>query len=451
MPFVTFTPGGNRSWRIAPLLAALTMLAAAPAVAQPRPGPAAATGGTPAATALPGDRIVAVINNEVISTGDVDNRARLFALSTGLRLAPEIINRIKPQIIRQLVDERLRMQEATRRKIVVPDQAIAAAIRDIEQRNNMPPGMLRTRLSVDGVGQRTLVSQIRAQLAWTQVLREQMGDRAVVTEADVDAQQRLLDQQVGKTEFRVGEIFIPIDDPAQTADAQRFAETVIAELRRGAPFPIVAAQFSQSQGALEGGDRGWVQSSQLDPAVAALVTQMPPGAISNPVKVAGGYAIVALIAKREIGRDIGTALTLRQAFFPFSSPLNPNAPSDHHKQVVEKARGIASSVQSCAQMEEVAKSGDPSRPVDPGEVRLESVSPPQFQAILAGLPVGRASQPLISQDGVAVIILCSKERKAMSTMSKADLQRYLINERVELLSRQMMRDLRRQASIQYRV
>ncbi len=448
MPSVTFAPGETWSRRIMPLLAALTILAGLqvpPAAAQPRPAATPHAAGAPAS--LPGDRI----NNDVISTGDVDNRARLFALSTGMRLSPEIIDRLKPQIVRQLVDERLRMQEATRRKIVVPDQAIAAAIRDIEQRNNMPPGMLRTRLSVDGVGQRTLVSQIRAQLAWTQVLREQMGDRAIVTEADVDTQQRLMDQQVGKTEFRVGEIFIPIDDPAQTADAQRFAETVIAELRRGAPFPIVAAQFSQSQGALEGGDRGWVQLSQLDPAVADLVTQMPLGAISNPVKVAGGYAIVTLLARREIGREIGTALTLRQAFFPFSAPLNPSGPTEHHKQVLERARGVSSTVRSCEQMVEIAKTGDPAHPVDPGEVRLESVSPPQFQAILASLPVGRPSQPLISPDGVAVIVLCSKERKAMSSMGKADLQRFLINERVELLSRQMMRDLRRQASIQFRV
>lgn len=461
MPSVKFAPCGYRPWRIVPLLAALTMLAAEPvppAAAQARsaapgvstPGGTTPGGAAPPAAALPGDRIVAVINSDVISTGDVENRARLFALSTGMRLSPDVISRLKPQIIRQLVDERLRMQEATRRKIVVPDQAIAAAIRDIEQRNNLPPGMLRTRLSVDGVGQRTLVSQLRAQLAWTQVLREQMGERAIVTEADVDSQQRLMDQQVGKTEFRVGEIFIPIDDPAQTSDAQRFAETVIAELRRGAPFQIVAAQFSQSQGALEGGDRGWVQLSQLDPAVGDLVTQMPQGAISNPVKVAGGYTIVTLFGRREVGREFGTALRLRQAFFPFSTPLNPSGPTDHHKQVLERARS-ATTVSSCEQMEAVAKTADPSRPVDPGEVRLESVSPPQFQAILAGLPVGRASQPLISQDGVAVMILCSKERKAMSAMSKADLQRFLINERIELLSRQMMRDLRRQASIQYRV
>jgi peptidyl-prolyl cis-trans isomerase SurA len=277
-----------------------------------------------------------------------------------------------------------------------------------------------------------------------------MGERAVVTEEDVAAQQRLLDQMVGKAEYRIGEIFIPIDDPAHTADAQRFAETVIQELRVGAPFPIVAAQFSQSQGALEGGDRGWVQLSQLDPAVADLATQMPPGAISNPVKVPGGYAIVQLMGRREIGKEAATALTLRQVFLPFSTPLNPQAPTDAQRQVLERAKAITNSVRSCEQMEEAAKVGDPSRPVDPGEVRLESVNPPQFQTLLANQPIGRATDPLVSPDGIVVIAVCSRERKVMSSMTKQDIQRFLLNERIELRSRQLLRDLRRQATIQIR-
>src|SRR6202020_138519 len=111
---------------------------------------------------------------------------------------------------------------------------------------------------------------------------------------DVAEQQKLTAQQIGQTEYRLGEIFIPVDDPANSADAQRFAETVITELRAGAAFPLVAAQFSQTQAALEGGELGWVQVNQLDPAVARIVTQMPVGAVSNPVRVPGGFSVVSL-------------------------------------------------------------------------------------------------------------------------------------------------------------
>ena len=170
----------------------------------------------------------------------------------------------------------------------MPDKAIADAIHDIEARNGLPAGALRQKLNAGGIGQRTLIDQLRTQLGWTQVLREQLGDQVKITDAEVAEQQRLLAQQVGKPEYRVGEIFIPVDDPAAAADAQRFAETVISELRAGAPFPVVAAQFSQNQTALQGGALGWVQPNQLDPEVARLVAEMPVGAISNPVKVPGG-------------------------------------------------------------------------------------------------------------------------------------------------------------------
>src|SRR5262249_60022018 len=134
---------------------------------------------------------------------------------------------------------------------------------------------------------RTLIDQIRTTIGWGQVVRDRLGEKATITDAEIAEQQRLQTQLVGKPEYRVGEIFIPVDDPAASADAQRFAETVIGELRRGAPFGVVAAQFSQNQTALQGGALGWVQPNQLDPEVARLITEMPVGAISNPVRVAG--------------------------------------------------------------------------------------------------------------------------------------------------------------------
>ncbi len=335
-----------------------------------------------AAVAVQSTRIVAVVNGDVISNIDVDNRARLFALSTGLPLTPDVLDRLKQQITRQLIDERLRMQEVQRRKIVIPDKAIAAAIHDIEARNGLPAGALRQKLAADGVSQRTLIDQIRTQLGWAQVLREQLGEQVKITDAEVAEQQRILAQQVGKPEYRVGEIFVPVEDPAAAADAQRFAETVITELRGGAAFPVVAAQFSQNQTALQGGELGWVQANQLDPEVARLVAEMPVGAISNPVKVPGGFSIVTLQGKREIGREVGTALSLRQVFLPFTSTLNPQAPTEQQKQALEKAQSISAPACTAAnRWSRPTKANNSPRPADPGEVRLEAVNP-------AGVPPG---------------------------------------------------------------
>jgi hypothetical protein len=127
------------------LLAATLLVSAplfcTPALARKRPQPIVppttpiTTGGTPEAT------IVAIVNGDVISASDVDARAMLFALSTGLPMTPEVINHLKPQVTRQLIDEKLRLQQIQRDKIVVSDAEIAAAISDIESRNrsSRPP------------------------------------------------------------------------------------------------------------------------------------------------------------------------------------------------------------------------------------------------------------------------------------------------------------------------
>ena len=282
-------------------------------------------------------------------------------------------------------------------------------------------------------------------------MRGLLADKLSVSNAEADEQIRLRSQLSGQQEYRIGEIFVPIDDPTNTADAQRFAETVIKELRRGAPFSLVAAQFSQNQSALEGGERGWVQANQMDAEVAALVTSMPIGAISNPVKVPGGFTIVTLQGKRAVGLDLATAVTVRQIFLPFATPLNPQAPTDQQRQTVEKAHSLSAGAHSCAEMETAAKgSNDANHPIDPGELRLEGMNPPQFRQLLATLPIGKASQPLVANDGVAVMMVCSREQKSMATQSRQDIQRQIANDRVELLSKQMLRDLRRTSNIDMR-
>jgi peptidyl-prolyl cis-trans isomerase SurA len=392
--------------------------------------------------------LVAVVNGSPITNIDVDNRARLFALSAGLPPNPSLLDRLKPQIVRQLIDERLRLQAVEKAHIVVPDKAIADAIGEIEKRNGMPPGALRQRLESSGVSFTTLVDQIRTQLGWTQLLRQTLGARATVSPAEVAARQRLMAQQTGQPEYHVAEIFIPIESAAGRADAQSFANTVISDLRAGAPFPVAAAQFSQSQTALAGGDLGWVQANQLDPAVAKIVTEMPPGAISNPIPVPGGLDIVTLEGKRTVGQDVHTVLSARQVFLPFTAPLNPTAPTPQQLQTLQQARQISATVKTCPQMEQVAVRDHSPRPADLGQIDLDHVQPPSFRAMLAGLQPGQTTKPVVAPDGIAVLIVCSKERKNLAQLTPAEIRTEILSQRVDLLSRQLQQDLRSQAQIE---
>jgi len=414
------------------------------------PAVAAVSVPTPAPATADAAKIVAIVNGDVISREDVDNRRRLFALSTGLPSSQDVLDHLTPQITRQLIDERLRLQEVQRRRIVVTDAEIAKAIGEVEARNGMPPGTLRARLSADNVEFRTLVDQMRVQIGWTRVLREVLGAQATVSPTDIAEQERLLKEQVGQSEYRVGEIFIPAETPSALSEAQKFADTVIQQLRAGAPFPVVAAQFSQSQTALQGGDLGWVQPSQLDPAELRVLAEMPVGAVSNPLRVPGGFSIVSLRGKREIGKDPGTVVTVRQAFFPFSVKLDPANPTDQQKQTLEAARRLSGSAKDCPAVEAAGKATGSNRPVNPGEIRLESVPGAGLRQVLSTLPVGTASQPLVAEDGILVVMVCTREDKNFGLPTKEELTDRILNDRVELASRQLMRDLQRRALLDVR-
>ncbi len=430
------------------LLAALLVSAplatrAATPVALTKPAPA------PATPAEPADGIVAVVNGEVITRADVDNRARLFALTTGQPIAADTLKRLRPQITRELIDDRLRMQEIQRRKIAVPDIDVAHAIGDIEQRNHLPPGGLQAKLSGQGVSPSTLIAQIRTQLGWTRVLRQELSERGRITEGEIAEQEKIFREQQGQPQYRLGEIFVAAEDPSHLNDAKRFADTVIQQLHAGAPFGIVAAEFSQSQTALEGGSLGWVRPDQLDPTVAGLVAQMPVGAISNPVRVAGGYDVVTLQEKRQVGSDLATVLTLRQSFYSFSTPLDPQNPTPEQRKALADGQALSKSAHSCADIEAAGRAAGSKRATDPGPVRLDRLSGP-MQSLLGGLPVGQASKALVTTDGILVVMVCARDQKNMAAMSHEDIANQLVAERVELASRQLQQDLKRRALIDQR-
>jgi peptidyl-prolyl cis-trans isomerase SurA len=437
---------------VVPLTALAQQSPPAPAAHGAKHAKPSAASNSPASANTDKSRIVAVVNGDVITAADVNDRRRLFALSTGLPVSQDVLDRLTPQVVRQLVDERLRLQEVQRRKIIIKDKEIADSIGDIEKQNHMQPGGLRKQLASDGVSILTLIDQLRVQLGWTRVLRDQLGTEAQITPAEVDEQLRLVKAQTGKPEYNVAEIFVPVEDPAREDEARRFANTVIEQLRKGAPFPVVAAQFSQSQTALQGGDLGWVEPNQVDPEVAHVIAQMPVGAVSNPIRVAGGYSIVTLRAKRQIGNDPATMLHLREISLPFTTPLDPANPTDQQRQQLEQAKKIIASVHDCTQMAHVAQTltGGNAPPLPEAQVRLENVNPPQFRSMLASLPDNKPSQPLVSRDGIAVVVICSREQRNLGLPSKQEIVQKLLSDRIELASRQLQENLHRRATIDIR-
>ncbi|WP_233553436.1 peptidylprolyl isomerase [Teichococcus wenyumeiae] len=433
-------PSMRRLLRGASRVLPLALLLAGPAVLAPMAWPEA--GQAVAQT----NRIIAVVNGDVVTANEITNRARLFALNSGMGANSEVLARLTPQVTRLLIDERLRMQEVQRRRILVGDDEVGEAVRDIESRNGLPQGGLAAQLRASGVEPRALYDQIRAQIGWSRLLRAMLGAQGEITPREVDDFVAAHKARTGEPEYLVSEIFIPVDEPGSEPEVRRFVDDVVGQLRRGVPFPAAATQFSQSQTALQGGDMGWVRPDEFDPAVASLLQRMPQGAIANPTRVPGGFQIVALRQKRETGREMATLVTLRQAFYPFTSALDPQNPTQQQRDAVERARTLQD--KSCATVEAAGRNG--SRPADPGAVRLDTMQPPQLRDLIAALPLGRGSQPIITPEGVMVIAVCTKEARNLAELTPDQARSQILRDRVELISRQLQRDLRRRATIEQR-
>jgi peptidyl-prolyl cis-trans isomerase SurA len=391
--------------------------------------------------------IAAVVNGQVITEDDVANRARLLALSSGMHATPDIVARLKPQITRELIDQTLQLQEINKRNVVVPESDIQTAIGHIEQGNNLPAGGLRARMQASGISFATLVSQIRTEIGWQSVLHQVLGPELQPTPGDIRAEKTALKDEIGTTQYHLSEIFIPVTDPANEATARNFAAAVIQQLRSGAPFPVVAAQFSQSQTALQGGDLGFVPLSQLDPSVAAVVVTMPTGAVSNPVRVPGGYEIVEMQGTHQVGTSTDTSLSIRQAFARYPAPISNGQVGPAQAAVINKLVQASHGVHSCADMAALNAQLGNVRPADPGPVDLAAVTPPAFQTILANLQPGQVSQPLVAQDGVSVVTVCSKQTNAVGLPSDDEITKVIIERRVELESQQLLDDLRHRSII----
>ncbi len=276
------------SWLV---LVALTALAAGPAAAQDTL------------------RIVALVNDEAITAIDLAARTQMLVASGQMQNTPEVQQRLRPQVLRALIDERLRQQAADREGIVVSQDRIDERMAQLAQSNNLSLGNFRTALAQNGIDPAWIEQQIRTEVAWSLLVSRKFRPGIIVTDEDIDNAQRQMRENQGTTQYRVAEIFLSIDDPNDTPAVQEAAQRLLEQLKQGANFGAVARQFSQAASAGNGGLLGWVAPSDLAPELAAAVETMAPGTVTGPIRSDGGLHIVALVDRRAAQAD---ALTREQ-------------------------------------------------------------------------------------------------------------------------------------------
>jgi peptidyl-prolyl cis-trans isomerase SurA len=392
-----------------------------------------------------GMTIAAVVNEEIITVFDVQSRIQLVIATSGLENTTDIQSRLLPQVIDALIEERLKMQEAARLKITTSQAELRGTVEQIEQRNNMPIGGFRAMLAEKGVDASALYNQIEADLGWTKVVRESLQPTVKVSEDEINAVLARVKANQGKEEFLVAEISLPVTSAAQDQVVREMATRLVLQARGGAPFPALAQQFSQSPTAALGGDLGWVVRGDMEPELDGTLMRMQPNQISDPVRTATGYHILALRDRRISGAaDPGMAIvTLSQIYLPTEGgrALNP--------QRLAELSSTISGLKSCDEMNKLAAELETpgSGPIPP---IYSGALPEKIRDVVYQTQIGQTSPP-IAVGGARLFLQVCMRREDNGMPSAQQIMSNLENDKLQNLARQRLRDLRRQALIDVRL
>ncbi len=398
-------------------------------------------------TALPSVvKATAIINGEVITQTDVDQRLALMAIANNAPIPANEIDRLRQQILSNLIDETLQIQAAKAEEIEISDADIDKTVARVAGNVKQTPDQMAAYLKTRGSSIKSIRRQILGEMAWRRLQSKKIESTVSVGEEEVKAVIDKLTKSKGTEEFRVGEIFISASS-ANEAQAATKAQQIYQALQQGGSFVGYARQMSEASTAAVGGDLGWVRPEQLPDELGNAIRQMRPGMVSAPIKLAGGYSIVAVQDMRKVlTADLrDSVLTLKQVTVSFPAGTT----RAQAEPLVARFAQAAQNIGGCGGAERIGSELN-AEVVQSDEVKMRDL-PPALQEMMMQMQVGQATRPFGSiEEGVRVLVLCGRDIADPSMPSFDQVYAQLNEERINLRSRRYLRDLRRDAIIDFR-
>ncbi|MEM8826555.1 MAG: peptidylprolyl isomerase [Pseudomonadota bacterium] len=389
----------------------------------------------------------AVVNGDVVTDTDVDQRLNLVLAANGNTIEEEERSRLRLQIMRNLIDEKLQIQESAENDIFITDDEVDNAYQRVAGNFNMEPTAFAAFLKERGTSRVAIRQQIHAELAWQRLLRRRVQPLVNVGDDEVESLMARMEASKGEDEFRIGELVL-FTTPETAAQTMTQAEQIVGQLRQGASFVAYSRQYSQSSTATLGGDLGWVRLEQLPPELQPIVAQLPEGQMTNPVQIPGAIVILALIDKRQVltANEDDAVLSLKQ----MNVVIPAGTGQAQAETLVANIRGGVETMRGCGDVETVASRLGAEVTVN-DNVRLGDL-PPQLKPIIGALQIGQSTPPFGSmEDGIKVLTMCGREDPQTASAPNFDnMFAELEERRVNMMARRYLRDLRRDAIIDYR-
>ncbi|HKY80431.1 MAG TPA: peptidylprolyl isomerase [Sphingobium sp.] len=391
-------------------------------------------------------KATAIVNGRIITGTDVDQRLALIITANGGKVSPEEKERLRVQVLRNLIDETLQIQEAAANDIRIDKAEVDQSYERVSANFRQSPTQFDQYLRQQGSSSASIKRQIEGELAWSRLLRRNIQPFVNVSEDEVKAFVDRMNAAKGSDEFRIGEIYLSAT-PENQAQIVANARNIIDQIKQGGSFAAYARQFSEASTAAVGGDLGWVRPAQLPDELAKAASEMQVGQIAGPIPVPGGVSLIYVMDKRKVltadPRD--ALLSLKQLSISFPAGTTKEQASARAASFAAQTKAI----KGCGEANELgSKMG--ADVVDNDNVKIRDL-PPQLQDILLGLQVGQSTPPFGSiNDGVRVLVVCGRDdASSAAAPNPQQIMAQLEEERVNKRARIYLRDLRRDAIIDY--
>jgi len=380
---------------------------------------------------LPLEGVATLVNDEPISYFDVRQRMLMLLVTSGVQPSPEVVQQLSNTALQQLVDERLQLQLAAELELEISPERIHNNVERIAQQSGATMEVLESEFSNAGISMRTLEEQVRADIAWQDIMRGRYGRNIRISKDRINAQMALLESDSAETAYQISEIFLFAPDEESKIQARTAADTLIEQLRGGVPFGAMAQQLSKAATAAAGGDMGWVSLDDLQPEIAQAVGAITNPSILEPIVTESGVYIILVRNKREPQEAI-SQMELMQI-----------VATDNKRETIEAALEEA---EQCDDLKDVADNSDNMIMANLGNVKLSDLAP-DAQQRLENVQAGKTSEPFEMSRGWAALAVCSRKDGAANLPSDDQLENQLYGRELGMISERELRNARLEATI----
>lgn len=387
----------------------------------------------PIASAQFAEGVAAIVNDDVISTFDVRQRANLLLVTAGVQPTEEMQQRARAQALRDLIDEHLKLQETANFDIDISEAEIDRQIAGIARSNEIDAEQLQAQLSRSGVSISSLRAQVEADIAWNRLVAGLYGTRVRVSELEIRETQERIATNATRPQYLISEIFLPAETEPEFTTMQNGAMQLLQQMQQGAAFPAVARQFSASPSAAQGGDIGWIAATELAVELQPIAERLQPGQVSLPVRTRSGVYIIAM-RDRRAGAPVGATsiVTLRQ----ISAPAARRAALERVQRRIE----------GCGNIEREIGGVEGGQVVDLGQTTEADLSE-AIRGRIAGVATGSASAVEVAGDQATAIVVCERTTGGSAVPDRREVESRLREQELEMLSERYLRNLRSEATI----